>query len=122
MEHRHYGLADVFSSRHLREARLGLELRFASPRLVSASTSAKSGWQSPGDGLYSQTLRQIVPVGGGSPATHVGWELDLTLRIQLGERLLAGAGYAHLVPRRVRRERTPGGSRRYPHLRVVADV
>ena len=49
-------------------------------------------------------------------------ELDLTLRIQLGERLLASAGYAHLVPGRRRRERTLGGPRRYPHLLVVADV
>ena len=50
-----------------------------------------------------------------------GRELDLTLRIQLGERLLAGAGYAHLAPGRVLRQGTPGGARRYPYLLVVAD-
>lgn len=55
-------------------------------------------------------------------ATDVGWELDRTLRIHLRERLLAGARYPHLVPGRVRRERTPGGAGRYPHLLVVADV
>lgn len=76
----------------------------------------------PKDGRYSPTLRQLVPSGGGSPATRVGWELDRTLRIHLRERLLAGARYPHLVPARVLRERTPGGAGRYPRLRVVADV
>ena len=121
MEHRHDGLAEVFSGRNLREARLGLELRPSSPFSVRLDLRDVR-LSSPGDCRYSPTLRQIVPAGGGSPATRVGWELDLTLRIQLGEWLLAGVGYAHLVPGRVLRERTPGGPRRYPHLPVVADV
>ena len=121
MEYRHYGLADMLSGRYLREARLGLELLPASP--VSVGLDLRSvRLSTPGDGRYSPTLRQLVPAGGESPATCVGWELDLTLRIQLGELLLAGAGYAHLVPRSVRHERTPGGPRRYPRLLVIADV
>ena len=121
MEQRHYGLAEVFSDRNLRAARLGLELRPASPVSVRLDL-CDVRLSAPGDGRYSPTVRQIVPTGGGSPATHVGWELDLTLRIQLGERLRAGTGYAHLVPGSVRCERTPGGLRRYPHPLVVADV
>ena len=121
MEHRHCGLADVLSGRYLREARLGLELWPASP--VSVRLDLRNvRLSTPGDDRYSPTLRQLVPAGGESPATRVGWELDLTLRIQLGEWLLAGARYPHLVLGRVRRERTPGGPRRYPHLLVVADV
>lgn len=121
MEQRHYGLAEVFNDPNLGEAGLGLELRRGS--LVSVRLDLREvRLATPGDGLYSPMLRQIVPAGGGSPATRVGWELDLTFRIQLGGPLLAGAGYAHLVPRRVGRERTPGGPRRYPHVRVGADV
>ena len=96
MEHRHYGLAEVVSDRNLCEARLGLELRPASPVSVRLDLRGVR-LPTPGDGLYSPMLRQLVPAGGESPATHVGWEPDLTLRIQLGGRLLAGAGYAHLV-------------------------
>ena len=121
MEQRHYGLAEVFNDPNLGEAGLGLELWPASPVAVRLDLR-EVRLATPGDGRCSPTLRQIVPAGGGSSATRVGWELDLTLRIQLGERLLAGAGYAHLVPGRVRRERTPGGAGRYPLLLVVADV
>ena len=121
MEQRHYGLAEVFSERNLGEAGLGLELRPPSP--VSVRLDLREvRLSTPGDGLYSPTLRQIVPAGGGSPATRVGWEPHLTPRIHPHERLLAGARCPHLVPGRVRRERIPGCPRRTPHLRVVADV
>ena len=60
MEQRHYGLAEVFSGRYLREARLGLELRPSSP--VSVGLDLRSvRLPTPGDGRYSPTLRQLVP-------------------------------------------------------------
>ena len=55
------------------------------------------------------SLRQIVPSHAGDRATHVGVEVDLTLRVQLNERLLLGSGYGHLAPGAVIRERIPGG-------------
>ena len=118
--HQHSGFADLFSARNLREMRVGFAVQ------PTARTSLRVDVRNfdlstPGDGLYAPSLRQIVPSHPGGRATRVGVEVDLTLRVQLNERLLLGGGYGHLAPGAVIRERTPGGVSRYPYGFLVVD-
>lgn len=118
--HQHFGFADLFSGRNLREVRVGFAVQPTTQTSLRVDLRDFS-LSTPGDGLYSPSLQQVVPSQTDGRATRVGVEVDLTLRARLNERLLAGSGYGHLVPGPVLDERTRGGVSRYPYAFLVVE-
>lgn len=118
--HQHSGFADLFGARNLREARIGFAVQPTERTLLRVDVR-DFGLSTPGDGLYTPSLQQIVASHAGSRATRVGVEVDLTLRVRFNERLSAGSGYGHLAPGAVIHERTLGGVSRYPYGFLVVD-
>lgn len=118
--HAFFGFADVFSGRNLRNARVGFEAQPVSKATIRVDVH--NFWLSElQDGLYSPSLRLVVPPVVANRDSHVGTELDLTVRFRLSHRLTVGVGYAALFPGRFLRMHSAGGTARYPYGLVNLD-
>ena len=118
--HAHFGFADIFSGRNLRDLRVGVA--WAPTPRSTIRVDAHNFWASnPADGLYAPSLSLVVTPSGVGRPTRVGSELNLTLRVRLHRQLLVGGGYGHLFSGPFLRDTTAGGVARYPYGLVEID-